>query len=263
MHRTFNLSWLVLLFLIPVLTPADSYSQAVVGLDTWFNHEINGSTGKPFHYLWTDTAMSGFSEWGKIFVREGATITTVGEPLERDLENIDIYIIVDPDTTSENPEPNYISGRDIKVITNWVRNGGVLVVMANDAPNCEFSHLNGLMKEFGMHFNHVTLHTVPGDNFERGASVNLPHNDLFSNVRKIYLKEVSDIGLSGNAQPVLTENGKVLMAQSYYGKGYIFAVGDPWIYNEYIDHWRLPPGFDNKKAAENLTKILLMKASER
>ncbi len=249
--------------IIMVLTAFDSYSQSVVGLDTWFNHEIDFSTGKLYHYTWNDTTNSGFSEWGSIFSEKGAVLTTVGKPRKADLERIDIYIIVDPDTTSENRAPNYISGEDKKVITAWVRNGGVLVIMANDAPNCEFTHLNCLMDEFGMRFNHVTLHSVTGDDFDMGASVNLPQHALFNGVRKIYLKEISDIHLSGNAVPVLVEKGSVLMAETYYGKGYVFAVGDPWLYNEYIGHRRLPDGFDNMKAAQNLTEYLLGKVNEK
>ncbi len=55
------------------------------------------------------------------------------------------------------------------------------------------------------------------------------------------------------------EKGKVLIAETNYGKGYVFAIGDPWIYNEYIDHDRLPSGVENRKAAENLTGFLLGK----
>ena len=50
------------------------------------------------------------------------------------------------------------------------------------------------------------------------------------------------------------------MATSKYGKGFVFAVGDPWFYNEYIDHRKLPASFDNKLAAENLFRFLLNKA---
>jgi unsaturated rhamnogalacturonyl hydrolase len=92
-----------------------------------------------------------------------------------------------------------------------------------------------------------------------GASKNLPSHPLFNGVSKIYIKEVSDIVLSGKAQAVLTENGKVLIAEAKVGKGYVFAIGDPWIYNEYIDHDLLPESFENRKAAENLTKMLLGK----
>ena len=49
------------------------------------------------------------------------------------------------------------------------------------------------------------------------------------------------------------------MAASKYGKGFVFAVGDPWLYNEYIDNRKLPEDFNNYKAAENFIKWLLNK----
>ena len=146
---------------------------------------------------------------------------------------------------------------DMMALNIWFKKGGVLAILANDAPNCEFTHLNQLMKNFGMTFNHVTLHPVTGTNFEMGASTNFPDHPLFKGVSKIYIKEVSDINLSGKATPVLSEKGKVLIAETRYGKGYVFAIGDPWIYNEYIDHDRLPVSFENRKAAENLSDLLL------
>lgn len=232
-------------------------SQPVVGLDNWYNHETNAKTSKPFHYLWTDTEFSGYSRWGEIFTGRGAKLATIGRPNAGVLSKINVYIIVDPDTTTETPAPNYFVAKDIKAIRKWVKKGGVLAILANDAPNCEFTHLNMLMSEFGMTFNHVTLHPVTGTNFEMGVSKNFPDHPLFKGVSKIYIKEVSDINLSGNAKAILTENGKVLIAENRYGKGYVFAIGDPWIYNEYIDHDRLPESFENRKAAENLTDLLL------
>jgi unsaturated rhamnogalacturonyl hydrolase len=96
-----------------------------------------------------------------------------------------------------------------------------------------------------------------------GASTNLPSHALFNGLKKIYIKEVSDINLSGTAKSILTENGKVLIAENKFGKGYVFAIGDPWIYNEYIDHDRLPESFENRKAAENLTDLLLGYAKKK
>ena len=242
---------------ILTLNVQNVFSQPVVGLDNWFNHEINAKTGKPFHYLWTDTEFSGFSRWGEIFTSRGAKITTLGKPDDAVLSKINVYIIVDPDTTTESPNPNYLNSEEIASITRWVKSGGVLAVLANDAPNCEFTHLNKLMTEFGMTYNHVTLHPVTGTNFEMGASTNLPDHPLFKGVTKIYLKEISDINIKGTARAILTENGKVLIAENKFGKGYVFAIGDPWIYNEYMDHDRLPESFENRKAAENLTDLLL------
>jgi hypothetical protein len=51
---------LVVVFLFVV---QNLFSQRVVGLDNWFNHETDTKTGKPFHYLWTDTDFSGYSRW--------------------------------------------------------------------------------------------------------------------------------------------------------------------------------------------------------
>jgi hypothetical protein len=265
MKRKFVLKkqFIFILILLSAFLVHDLSSQPVVGLDNWYNHETNAKTGKPYHYLWTDTENSGYSRWGDIFTGRGAKITTTGKPDASVLSKLDIYIIVDPDTTTETPSPNYIQPGDISAIKKWVEEGGVLAVLANDAPNCEFTHLNMLMSEFGMKFNHVTLHRVTGTDFEMGASSNLPDHPLFKGVSKIYIKEVSDINLSGNAKAVLEEKGKVLIAENKFGKGYVFAIGDPWIYNEYIDHDRLPEGFDNRKAAENLTDLLLKYAKRK
>ena len=237
-------------------------AQSVVGLDNWFNRETNAKTGNPFHYLWSDMEFSGYSQWGEIFKSRGAVITTIEKPTPEALKKINVYIIADPDTTIESKSPNYIFPDDIKAISKWVKKGGVLAILANDAPNCEFTHLNQLVSKFGMKFNHVSLHPVIGRDWEMGASKNLPDHPLFKGVSKIYIKEVSDIKLSGNAKAILTENGKVLIAENHFGKGYVFAIGDPWIYNEYIDHALLPESFENLKAAKNLTDLLLEKAKK-
>jgi len=59
------------------------------------------------------------------------------------------------------------------------------------------------------------------------------------------------------------ENGQVLIATASYGKGYVLAIGDPWIYNEYIDHWLLPADFENLQAAKNLVALLLGKVNKK
>jgi len=262
-RRTFK-SFLILLVIISSgFVARTCQAQPVVGLDNWYNREINAKTGMPFHYLWTDTAFSGYSRWGKIFTSRGAKLSTLEKPDANVLSKVNIYIIVDPDTTTESKSPNYVMPEEAKIIKQWVKNGGVLALLGNDAPNCEFTHFNQLATQFGMYFNHVTLHPVTGTNFEMGASKNLPDHPLFKGVSKIYLKEISSISLKGEAKPILVENGNVLIAECKYGKGYVFAIGDPWIYNEYMDHDRLPASFDNRKAAENLTDLLLSYAKKK
>jgi unsaturated rhamnogalacturonyl hydrolase len=247
--------------ILSLFTSIDVKAQIKVGLDNWFNNETNAKTGKPFHYLWNDSAFSGYSRFGKIFEKNGAVLSTLKKPTRSELSRINIYILVDPDTTTENPTPNYILKDDAKTIVKWVKKGGVLIILANDALNCEFTHLNQLAANFGMYFNHVTLHPVIGDKYEMGSFTSFPNHPLFKGVSKIFLKEISSIKIWGPAKPVLTEGPITLMAEAQIGKGFVFAVGDPWIYNEYIDHDILPASFDNRKAAENLVGFLMSKVA--
>jgi len=68
---------------------------------------------------------------------------------------------------------------------------------------------------------------------------------------------IVSITCAGKAKPVLTEDDQTIIAECRYGKGYVLAVGDPWIYNEYIGHSRLPKDFENMQAAGNLVRLRL------
>lgn len=249
---------LAVLLLAGISLPAAA--QKTVGLDNWFNRETHAKTGKIFHYTWDDSANSGFSQLGGIFQEQGARLATIAEkPTPKKLAQLGVYIIVDPDTTTENPNPNYVTAGDVKTISKWVKAGGVLLLMANDGPNCEFTHFNKLAGVFGFQFHPLTLNPVTGRNWEMGAETNLPDHPLFKGVSKIYLKEVAPITLSGKARAVLTDgDGKsIFIAETSYGKGHVLAIGDPWLYNEYIGHSRLTEDFENGQAAENLCSYLL------
>lgn len=253
---------LVALFFISGALSLGCYAQKTVGLDNWFNHETNAKTGKLFHYTWDDTAMSGFSQLGELFSKRGAQLKTIGsKPDKQALKDVDVYIIVDPDTTKENANPNYVDARDVQFLKKWVSKGGVLLLMANDGPNCEFTHFNTLAETFGFRFNPQSLNPVLKRDWEMGAETNLPNHPLFTGVNKIYMKEIGPITLSKNAKAVLRDGigDSVFIAETQFGKGYVLAVGDPWLYNEYIDHWLLPDSFENLKAANNLVDLLLKK----
>ncbi|HEX5553053.1 MAG TPA: glycoside hydrolase family 88 protein, partial [Chitinophagaceae bacterium] len=148
-------------------------SRKTVTLDNYFNHELKkGITGQEvsFHYVWDDMANSGFSLWGDIFRFRGAKTNLLEKaPTRKDLRGSDVYIIVDPDTKAESPDPHYIGPKDIKAIYRWVKKGGTLVLMANDSDNCEFTHFNKLAGKFGIHFNGDSRNRVQGHAFEQGA----------------------------------------------------------------------------------------------
>lgn len=241
-----------------------TFAQKKIMIDNFYNNEISSKTGNPFHYIWEDKALSGFSELGDLFQAQGATLTTLkAKPTKAKLKSANVFIIVDPDTKLETAHPNFMDMKAANAIANWVKKGGILLMLTNDGKNSELENFNILASKFGMKFNNVLLHleikAEPGmpRNYNSCASVNLPNHPLFQGVNKIFLKEVSSITCQSPAKAVLEENGQVLIAEAKFGKGYLFAVGDPWLYNEYIDHAHLTTDFENLKAAKNLVHLIL------
>lgn len=235
-----------------------------VTLDYYFNHEVHKTTSgriERYHYTWEDKANSGFSIFGEAFKRAGAITDTLGAaPTTANLKGTAIYIIVDPDTKKESPNPNYIEFKNIDQIDAWVKSGGVLLMMANDSANVELPHFNNLAARFGMHFNDdLQNHVINDQHFQDGA-INTTGNPIFKTAHKIFMKDVCSIGVKYPAKAALKNgNGAVIMAVAKYGKGTVLAVGDPWLYNEYTNG-RLPADFENDKAANDLVQWLIKQA---
>ena len=252
----------ILLVISLMISPELMAQQKTVTLDYYFNNEYRKNKAgeqERYHYTWEDTKSSGFSIWGDIFKKNGAGLKSLeNEPTPDNLKGTDIYIIVDPDTKKETSDPHYIENRHIKTLVDWVKQGGLLVLMANDSANAELPHLNTLAAKFGIHFNDDLYKHVIGTQFEMGA-IHVPANDpLFKTAQKVYLKDIATLQLSAPAKPLLVDDGHVILGVAQYGKGRVVAVGDPWLYNEYTNG-RLPAamGFDNDKAADDLSKWLL------
>jgi unsaturated rhamnogalacturonyl hydrolase len=235
-----------------------------VALDYYFNNELKkDAAGRlaPWHYKWDELPNPGFSLWGHLFRSFGAsTVALKDAPTAANLKAADIYIIVDPDTEKETERPNFIAPQHVSAITDWVRAGGVLVLMGNDAGNAEFEHFNRLAGQFGIRFKEDSLNRVQGDDFAAGRITPPVGHPIFKTARALYLKEISTLALATPAKSVLEEKGNVVMAVSRLGKGTVFAVGDPWLYNEYVDGRKLPAEFDNYKAANDLSLWLLQQA---
>jgi len=131
------------------------------------------------------------------------------------------------------------------------------LVFNNDTGNAEFKHLNKLMAKFGITFNEDSKNRVTGSQFDMGA-IDIPTgNPIFKTARKVYIKELSTIKAVSPALPVLRNKGDVIAVTAKYGKGTVFAVGDPWFYNEYTDGRKLPPSFKNYMAATDLVAWLI------
>lgn len=239
-----------------------------VGLDYHFNKEVRKNAAgqqEPFHYTWEDRQHSGYWLWGKIYRELGAqTVSIPAAPTAENLKGIDVYIIVDPDTKKESPTPNFVQPKDIAEIEKWVKAGGVLVLMANDTANCEIPHFNQLAKVFGIQFTNKNRNMVQGLQFEQGR-IDVPANDkaIFKNASKLYIKELSPIAITPPAKSALTDHDDIIMAVSKYGKGTVFALGDPWIYNEYLDGRRINNTFQNFEAAKELSTWLLQQTAKK
>ncbi len=230
-------------------------------LDYYFNNERKknkeGATVR-FHYTWEDLANSGFSLWGNVFRSTGArTASLETAPTAERLQNASVYIIVDPDFPKENPNPNYIEQPHIKAITDWVKAGGVLILMGNDTSNAEFDHFNQLAGNFGIQFNKNSVNKVIGRQFEMGKILIGPDNPVFKKAKLTYIKELSTLSLTAPARAIVTDKGNNIVALSKYGKGMVFAVGDPWVYNEYTDGRRLPADYQNFEAAQDIAEWAL------
>lgn len=239
-----------------------------VMLDDFYNHEIrkNKFTGadEAWHYKWDERTDAGFYAWGEIFRSYGAHLDTLSAaPTADGLKNASIYIIVDPDTDKETAHPNYMNEKDGAVIADWVKKGGVLVLMGNDYQNAELDHFNILAGKFGVQFNKDRKFEVINNDYKMGGLAIPAGNAVFPNEKKVYVKEVATLKLSGDAKPLITANGDVIMATSRYGKGSVFVIGDPWLYNEYVDGRRLPLEFENFKAAQDLSRWLIAQSRKK
>jgi unsaturated rhamnogalacturonyl hydrolase len=233
-----------------------------VMLDDYFNHEVKPD-GTVWHYKWEEKNHPGYFTWGKQFESYGAKLDSlVSAPTASNLANAHIYIIVDPDTEKETPKPNYISATDVKNISEWVKKGGVLVMMGNDFGNCEFDNWNKLANAFGLEFNKDSKNKVLNDQYEQGRVTVPEGNPIFKNARDLYMKEISTLKITGKANTILTLNNEPIVAVVKHGKGTVFALGDPWLYNEYVDGRKMNGLFQNFQAAQELSAWLLTQAKK-
>jgi hypothetical protein len=237
-----------------------------VTLDYYFNHETHkNSKGEieRFHYLWTEKANTGYSILGDVFKSQGFELTSLEvAPTVANLKGTSVYIIVDPDSRKENSTPNYIQPADVKQIADWVKQGGVLVMFANDSANVELPHFNQLAAAFGMHFNDDMQNHVIDDAHFTDGGVDVTGNPLFKTATKIFMKDVCSISTTGNAKPLLKNSaGATIIATAKHGKGTVVAISDPWLYDEYANG-RLPAEYENDKAAHDLVVWLKQQTSK-
>ena len=232
-------------------------------LDRYFNSEKRkDATGKDvyWHYVWEERSHPGFYTLGNIFERHGAKLASLdAAPTATNLKGNSVFIIVDPDHKKDNPNPNMVADADVKAISDWVKAGGSLLLMANDSANCELKNFNKLAAAFGVSYTDKSINMVKNDTYEQGVVYPGNGNTIFKTPKKMFLKELSVLNIKSPAKANSEKDGDVIIATTQFGKGKVLIVGDPWLYNEYVDGRKLPAEYENYKAAEDLVKWLLKK----
>jgi hypothetical protein len=245
-----------------------------IGLDCFYN--LKAYSGGRFEHVWDDTGRFGYSGLREIFEKSGATVVKLDSaPAPDDLGHFSVYVIANPTNETDVPglKAHYIESRAIDAIESWVRNGGVLVLLADSKGNCELEHLNQLARRFGIVFDKDrrtgSASLSQGYHNSYGG---LPDHPVFNGVRRIELGEFGTLNVHDPAEELLVQTtvyprsavqeghmtSETIMAISRFDKGTVFAAGSPWLTNENLD--AIPPDGqpnDNRKAAENLAQWLL------
>jgi len=226
------------------LAAAPLEAQTVVALDGYHNAE----RAMPEHYQWEGTTDGSFSKLANGFREHEVEVRTLRSRIDAaSLLGVNLLIVVDPDTPEETPEPKYIEDSEIDAIAKWVNDGGRLVLLGNDKGHAEFTHFNRLASRFGIQFLEETYPKVSG----KAILIATGKHPIFEGGLQAYLVEVAPLKLVAPAEPMLTHEGTDVMALAHVGRGMVFALGDPWLYNEYIER------NDNVRIATNLFRMLL------
>jgi unsaturated rhamnogalacturonyl hydrolase len=156
-----------------------------------------------------------------------------------------------------------VNAEDGAQIADWVKGGGVLVLLANDPANTDLEHFNLIADRFGIHFNSVLRKHVIGDAHEMGKLDVPGGGPIFHDPHTLFMKDVCNISVQTPATTVFQDDEGILMATAKYGKGTVFATVDPWLYNEYTDGRKLEAPFDNYAAGKEFVRWLVARVPGR
>ncbi len=251
---------------------AKTRGRAVM-LDAWFNSQRRKTPAgneQLFHYKWTDEANSGYSAWAGMFRQYGVRTEMLEHaPRAVDLKDVGVYVMAAPDNLKLNPNAHFMDAESADAIVDWVKTGGVLVIMENDVERADQEHFDLLSDRFGIHFNAVMKQDELNNSYVNTiVPVPAGTGGIFTEDFKGLMKQICTITASKPAEVILRArgtdaDGDAMMAVAHVGRGLVFANVDPWVYNEYTDGRKNPLGEQNFAAGQQLTRWMLEQAVER
>ena len=121
-------------------------------------------------------------------------------------------------------------------------------LLGNNAGNAEFEHLNQLARKFGFE----SLQSTVGKTSGKAILTIKGNGGIFDGAPAFYAVDVAAIQVNSKSVKTLLDfQGTPVMVLAHKGKGYVFGLGDPWVYNEYIHR------NDNAAIAQKLFRMLL------
>lgn len=242
-------------------------------LDAWFESQKRKTPAgneQLFHYKWSDQANSGYSAWGEMFRQYGMRTEILEQaPRAADLRQVGIYVLVAPDNLKLNPNAHFMDQESADAIVDWVKAGGVLVIMENDIERADQVHFDLLSDRFGIRFNPVMKQDELNNSYANTiVPVPAGTGGIFNQDFKALMKQICTITVSEPAKAILKAHGTdadgdVVMAVAHVGRGLVYANVDPWVYNEYTDGRKNPMDEENFAAGQQLTRWIIEQSVER
>lgn len=242
-------------------------------LDAWFNSQKRKTPAgneQLWHYKWTDWANSGYSTWADMFRQYGMRTEMLEHaPRAADLKGVGVYVIVGPDNLKLNPKAHFMDQESADAIVDWVKGGGVLVIMQNDVERADQVHFDLLSDRFGIHFNPVMKQDELNNSYVNTiVPVPAGTGGIFNQDFKALMKQICTMTVSEPAKTILTAHGtdtegSAVTAIAHVGRGVVYANVDPWVYNEYTDGRKNPLDEQNFAAGQQLTRWIIQQSVDR
>ncbi|MHA1914780.1 MAG: DUF4350 domain-containing protein [Promethearchaeota archaeon] len=222
-----------------------------------------------------------FSEFQTLLRRMDLNVKNIeGDGLEvQSIKDADLLII-------GNPIDNFFSSFEVKIITDFVRSGGSLLVLSEyGADYLQKTNLNDIVGKFGIKFEKDLVKEINGAN-QNSTSIlqinNFQKHQLTKQIREIKVGGSCSLSLNKDAKPIFhtaerswpeiynssteqwikedDEHQQVIAAYNEFGQGKVVAIGDIDIFT--TDSNIGLNCLDNQKFVQNIITWLIEPVKE-